>query len=85
MGSFSNQPDFGTIVQTVDAFPKTNIKNRAIYIGVADANATITVTPMEQDTSVTFKGITGGAFLPVLVKSIDSVTGILPENVLLVG
>jgi energy-converting hydrogenase Eha subunit B len=84
MGQFFNQPDFATSVDTVAAIPANNINQMAIYIGVAEADATITVTPVGNSSSVTFKGITGGSFLPVIVTSIDAATGILPADILLI-
>ena len=84
MGQFFNQPDFATTVETVSAIPATNIKQMAIYIGAADAGATITVTPIGNSSSVTFKGIVSGSFLPVIVTSIDAATGILPADILLI-
>ena len=84
MGQFFNQPDFATSVETVTAIPATNIDQKAIYIGVADSDATLTVTPVGNSTSVTFKGLTGGSFLPVIVTSIDSAVGILPADILLI-
>jgi hypothetical protein len=84
MGQFFNQPDFATKVDTVAAIPAVDIDQAAIYIGVAEADATITVTPVGNTTSVTFKGLTSGSFLPVIVTSIDAATGILPADILLI-
>lgn len=84
MGQFFNQPDFATTVETVSAIPAENIKQMAIYIGAAEPDATITVTPIGNSSSVTFKGIVGGSFLPVIITSIDAVTGILPADILLI-
>lgn len=84
MGQYFNQPDFGTEVNTVASFPATNIKQAAIYIGVAGDDATITVKPVGNSNAVTFKGVVSGTFLPIIVTSIESAVNILPADVLLI-
>ena len=83
MGQFSNQPDFGTAVETVSAFPANPTAASAIYIGIATIPATITVKCVD-GTSATFTGITGGSFLPVMVKEITSAVNIQPVDVLFI-
>ena len=56
MGQFGNQPEFATAVETVSAFPAKPAKPSAIYIGVVEAPATITVVCVDGN-SVTFTGI----------------------------
>jgi len=83
MGQFSNQPDFGTAVETITTFPATASAASAIYIGIATVPATITVKCVD-GTSATFTGITGGNFLPVMVKEITSAVNIQPVDVLFI-
>ena len=87
MGSFTNQPDFATIVETVSAFPTTGIRSAAIYIGALtdeSQGGTITVRPVGNSSDVTFSAITSGSFIPVIVTSITSATNIPAASVLLV-
>lgn len=83
MGQFLNQPEFATQIETISAFPATPTKSSAIYIGVASDPATITVLCVD-GTTATFTGIASGSFLPVMVKEITSVTGILPADILFI-
>jgi len=83
MGQFGNQPDFATAVETVSAFSAKPVKPSAIYIGVVEAPATITVVCVDGN-SVTFTGIGEGSFLPVMVTEITSAVGILPADVLFI-
>jgi len=83
MGQFGNQPDFGTAIETIASFPATPVKPSAIYIGIATIPATITVVCVD-GTSATFTGITGGSFLPVMVKKITSAVNIQPVDVLFI-
>ena len=83
MGQFGNQPDFGTAIETIASFPVTPVKPSAIYIGIATIPATITVVCVD-GTSATFTGITGGSFLPVMVKEITSAVNIQPVDVLFI-
>lgn len=67
MGSYSNQPDFGSI-----AFPvvvgTTDVRNSALYLGVGGS---IEVTLIGSvDTPVVFKNIPNGSFLPCIVETI---------------
>lgn len=83
MGQFGNQPDFGTAVETISAFPATPSQPSAIYIGIATVPATITVVCVD-GTTATFTGITGGSFLPVIVKQITSAVNIQPVDTLFI-
>ncbi len=83
MGQFGNQPDFGTGVETISAFPATPTKPSAIYIGIATVPATITVVCVD-GTTATFTGLTGGSFLPVIVKEITSAVNIQPVDTLFI-
>ena len=83
MGQFGNQPDFGTAIETVSAFPATPTSPSAIYIGTAVDPATITVVCVD-GTSATFTAITSGVFLPIMVKEITSAVGILASDILFV-
>jgi hypothetical protein len=83
MGQFSNQPDFGTAVETITTFPATPSKPSAIYIGIAVLPATITVLCVD-GTEATFTGINGGSFLPVIVKKIVSAVNIQPVDTLFI-
>jgi hypothetical protein len=83
MGQYGNQPDFGTIVSTVDL--EEVILPSAIFIGeIIDpvTPATITVLPVGNTTEVTFTGLIGGTFMPIVVTKIVSITGIQIENIL---
>jgi hypothetical protein len=86
MGQFSNQPDFGTAVETITTFPATPSKPSAIYMGIAVSPAlSITITVLCVDgTEVTFTGINGGSFLPVIVKKIVSAVNIQPVDTLFI-
>jgi len=87
MGQYGNQPDFATVVETVTAaLPKRKINNSAIYIGALTdplLDASITVTPVGNSTNVTFSGIKGGTFLPVIVTKIESAINIPISSILL--
>ena len=87
MGQYGNQPDFATKVDTVTSIPANGIKSAAIYIGALTdpaLDATITVMPVGNSASITFSGISGGSFLPVIVTSITASTNIPVESILLV-
>lgn len=87
MGQYGNQPDFATKVDVATTLPMSNISSAAIYIGVltdSTADATITVRPVGNATDVTFSGLSGGAFLPVIVSKITSSTNIPLSSILLV-
>ncbi len=81
MGQFGNQPDFTTAVEVVAAFPAKPTRPSAIYVGTVTAPATITVV-VTDGTSVTFTGIVGGSFLPVMVTEITSAVGIVVTDLL---
>ena len=66
MGQFFNQPDFATSAETV-VIGTTNVKNSALYIGTG---GNIEVTAVGSSSSVVFKNIPDGSFLPVIISSI---------------
>ena len=66
MGQFFNQPDFATSAETV-VIGTTNVKNSALYIGTG---GNVEVTAVGSSSSVVFKNIPDGSFLPVIVSSI---------------
>jgi len=68
MGQFFNQPDFATSAETV-VIGTTNVKNSALYIGTG---GNIEVTAVGSSSSVVFKNIPDGSFLPVIVSSITA-------------
>ncbi len=68
MGQYGNQPDFATSAVAVTV-GTTDVKNSALYIGTG---GDIEVTAIGSSTSVVFKNIADGSFLPVIVKSITS-------------
>ena len=87
MGQYLGQPDFATRVDVITALPMNGIKAAAIYIGAltdSGLDATITVMPVGSFASVTFSGLAGGSFLPVIVSSIIASTNIPVESILLV-
>ena len=87
MGQYGNQPDFATKVEKLTVIPAVNLNSPAIYIGVVidpSVDATITVRAVGSEEDVTFSGITGGIFLPVIVKTITSVTNVAMESILLI-
>ena len=87
MGQYGNQPDFATIVDTITAgLPKRKIPGSALYIGALTdplLEGSITVTPVGNNTEVTFSGIKSGTFLPVIVTKISAATNIPLSSILL--
>lgn len=53
------------------ALPNTSQRGACLYIGIKMASITV---KMESGSSATFKGITAGSFLPVLVTEVSSAT-----------
>lgn len=87
MGQYGNQPDFATKVDVATTLPMSNIQSGAIYIGAltdVSLNASITVRPMGNSADVTFSGLSGGVFLPVIVSKITSSVNIPLSSILLV-
>lgn len=68
MGQYANQPDFATSAEAV-VVGTTNVENSALYIGTG---GNIEVTAVSNSTSVVFKNIPDGSFLPVIVSSITA-------------
>ena len=68
MGQYGNQPDFPTSAETV-VVGTTNVSRSALYIGTGGH---IEVTAIGSATSVVFKNIPDGSFLPVIVSSITA-------------
>ena len=73
MGQFANQPDFGTFAASATKSDtigiSTNLKSSCLYIGTG---GNIEVTAIGSSTSVVFKNIPDGSFLPVIVSSITA-------------
>jgi len=82
MGQYGNQPDFGTGIDLVAAFPATAPTPAILYIGTVISPATITVVCVD-DTVATFTNITSG-FFPIVVKKINAAVGILPADIIFV-
>jgi hypothetical protein len=88
MGQYGNQPDFGTIVTTLDKaelgkpFPPS-----AIYVGeTEDSQAcALDVLPVGNDPAdvITITGVLPGTFLPIIVVRIDATLRVDKANVLL--
>ncbi len=68
MGQYANQPDFATSAETV-IVGTTNVESSALYIGTG---GDIEVTAIGSSSSVVFKNIPDGSFLPVIVSSITA-------------
>ncbi len=68
MGQYGNQPDFATSAEAV-VVGTTNVNRSALYIGTG---GNIEVTAIGSSTSVVFKNIPDGSFLPVIVSSITA-------------
>ena len=68
MGQYGNQPDFATSAETV-IVGTTNVQSSALYIGTG---GDIEVTAIGSSSSVVFKNIPDGSFLPVIVSSITA-------------
>ena len=59
-------------VLTATTIPGTAERGVCLYIGAAMTSITVT---MESGNSVTFKGVTAGSFLPILVTAVTAATG----------
>ena len=60
--------------------PNTSTRGVCLFVGVKMASITVT---MESGSSVVFKGVAAGAFMPVLVTSVEAATpdsGALADN-----
>ena len=68
MGQYANQPDFATSAETV-VVGTTNVESSALYIGTG---GNIEVTAIGSSSTVVFKNIPDGSFLPVIVSSITA-------------
>jgi len=82
MGQYGNQPDFGTGIDVITAFPATAPTPSVLYIGTTTSPATITVRCVD-GTTATFSNITSG-FFPIVVDKVISAVGILPADVIFV-
>jgi len=87
MGQYGNQPDFGTIVISLDSvgfgeeFPPS-----AIYVGITDDNdGVLVVQPVGNNPGhyVAIAGISNCTFFPIVVTRIISKDGLDPSTVLL--
>jgi hypothetical protein len=68
MGQFFDQPDFATVASPV-VVGTTNVKGSVLYVGTG---GNIEVIAIGSSSSVVFKNIPDGSFLPCVVKSIVS-------------
>ena len=68
MGQYANQPDFATSAEAV-VVGTTNVESSALYIGTG---GDIEVIAIGSSSSVVFKNIPDGSFLPVIVSSITA-------------
>ena len=68
MGQYANQPDFATSAEAV-VVGTTKVASSALYIGTG---GNIEVTAIGSSSSVVFKNIPDGSFLPVIVSSITA-------------
>jgi hypothetical protein len=86
MGQYGNQPDFGTISQTLSAFPETATVPSAVYIGaftVSASAASITVRLVGDSSDTTFSGLNEGTFLPIIVTKVTSAVNIPAASIIL--
>tara|TARA_R110000868_G_scaffold912_1_gene6977 strand:+ start:6761 stop:7027 length:267 start_codon:yes stop_codon:yes gene_type:complete len=86
MGQFGNQPDFGSVSQTLSAFPTTATAPSAIFIGAFTAPATaasITVRLVGNSVDTTFSGLIQGSILPMMVTSVTSAVNIPAASIIL--
>lgn len=86
MGQYGNQPDFGTIVASLEILGvETPFPPSAIYVGkLTDIECDFEVLPVGNDGSwVTINGISAGTFLPIVVTQIRALTNVNKENILL--
>ena len=60
----------GTLTTTT--IPQTDFRGVCLYVGAAMDSIEVT---MESGTPVTFKGVTAGSFLPILVTAVTAATG----------
>ena len=82
MGQYGNQPDFGTMINVIAAFPATAPTPSVLYIGTVTAPATITIKCVD-GTTATFTNITSG-FFPIVVDKVVTAVGIVPADVIFV-
>jgi hypothetical protein len=88
MGQYGNQPDFGTIVTTLETVGLENLfPPSAIYIGKTTGGAAceLVVLPVGNapDDPIAISGIPQGTFLPIVVVRIDTVAAAPTDAVLL--
>jgi hypothetical protein len=86
MGQYGNQPDFGTISQTLSAFPTNADAPSAVYIGAftdSGTAASITVRLVGNSTDTTFSGLNEGTFLPIVVTRVTSAVNIPAASIIL--
>jgi hypothetical protein len=89
MGQYGNQPDFGTIVATLDGMGGVNetFPPSAIYVGqtVDMERCNIEVLPVGNDPmdTISITAIQPGTFLPIVVTKITDLEGVLDKDILL--
>ena len=57
---------------TTTTIPQTDFRGVCLYVGAAMDSITVT---MESGKPATFKGVTAGSFLPILVTAVTAATG----------
>lgn len=88
MGQYGNQPDFGTIVTSLETIgTETLFPPSAIYIGQTEDNAPVSIVVLPVGNAptdlITITAVQPGTFLPIIVVRIDSTPGVSKQNVLL--
>ena len=86
MGQYGNQPDFGTIVTTLDkAGLDTPFPPSAIYVGkLPGLECDFEILPVGNNGEwVAINGISAGTFLPIVVTQIRALTNVNKEDILL--
>jgi hypothetical protein len=89
MGQYGNQPDFGTIVMSLEAAGGINkvFPPSAIYVGQTTdmARCELEVLPVGNNPTdtITITAIQPGTFLPIVVVKIIDLDGVSDKDVLL--
>jgi hypothetical protein len=86
MGQYGNQPDFGTIVTSVDIVGAGEFPPSAIYVGKTDNGnpCRLTVIPAGNNgVQIDINGISQGTFLPIVITKVVDYENIDKQNILL--